>query len=137
MILLDTNVLIALVDARDQWHSAARAHLRRLRDNRLLTTTSVLAETAHCLTHRSARARLRALLELLEVEPCPIPDERLHWADTLSWCERYADHEPDWVDAQLAVLCGHDRRYKVWTYDREFSTLWRRPDGSRIPLAVR
>jgi hypothetical protein len=26
---------------------------------------------------------------------------------------------------------------KVWTYDREFLTLWRRRDGTAIPLATR
>jgi hypothetical protein len=25
---------------------------------------------------------------------------------------------------------------KLWTYDSEFRVVWRRPDGSRIPMAV-
>jgi hypothetical protein len=53
------------------------------------------------------------------------------------WMEKYADHEPDWTDGCLAVLCGRDRSLKVWTCDTEFRSIWRRPDGSTVPLAVR
>jgi predicted nucleic acid-binding protein len=53
------------------------------------------------------------------------------------WLTKYAEHEPDWADACIAVLCGHDKRLKVWTYDREFRTTWRRLDGTVIPMAVR
>ena len=44
----------------------------------------------------------------------------------------YADHEPDWADACLAVLSGRDHDLKVWTYDREFRTTWRRPMEQRF-----
>ena len=36
-----------------------------------------------------------------------------------------------------AVLCGRDKALKVWTYDGEFRTTWRRPDGTAIPLATK
>lgn len=49
---------------------------------------------------------------------------------------RYREHDPDWADAYLAVVAGTDPRFKVWTYDREFRTTWRRPDGTPIPLAM-
>jgi hypothetical protein len=48
----------------------------------------------------------------------------------------YSDHEPDWADGCIAVLSGRNTALKIWTYDREFGTTWRRPDGTRIPLAV-
>jgi hypothetical protein len=37
----------------------------------------------------------------------------------------------------LAVSDSHDKALKVWTYDTEFRTTWRRPDGTAIPLAIR
>ena len=40
------------------------------------------------------------------------------------------------ADAYLAVVSGKRKGSKVWTYDREFRTTWRRPDGTRIPLAA-
>jgi hypothetical protein len=40
------------------------------------------------------------------------------------------------LSVRLAVLSGRDQHLKVWTYDREFRTAWRRPDGTAIPMAV-
>jgi hypothetical protein len=43
-------------------------------------------------------------------------------------------------DAVLTEVCFHserDTRLTVWTYDREFRTTWRRPNGTVIPMAVK
>jgi hypothetical protein len=56
--------------------------------------------------------------------------------DVLDWLARYAEHAPDFADGYLAVVSGVERRWKVWTYEREFRTIWRRTDGTWIPLAV-
>jgi predicted nucleic acid-binding protein len=71
------------------------------------------------------------------MQPVPLTYERDFWLDVLDWLAKYADHEPDWADACLAVLSGRDKELKVWTYDREFRTTWRRPNGTIIPMAVR
>jgi len=47
---------------------------------------------------------------------------------------RTALRDPDWADAYLAVVTGTDQRFRLWTYDREFRTTWRRPNGTPIPL---
>ena len=86
--------------------------------------------------HRSQRQRLRALLHHLSIQPLPVTLERALWLDALDWLAKYADEEPDWADACLAVLSGRDKNLRVWTYDREFRTTWRRPNGTPIPLAV-
>lgn len=82
------------------------------------------------------RERLRAVLYELRIESLPTHDPEFH-ADVFAWLIKYGDHEPDWADGCLAVLCGRDARLKVWTYDLEFQTTWRRPDGKAIPMAVR
>jgi predicted nucleic acid-binding protein len=136
MILLDSNVLIALCEPRDQLHRKAVAHLEVLRRHELATIESVLCETSFGLPHSYQRDRLRDVLSafgisIMHLEPSQMPSE------VLAWLNNYADHEPDWADACIAVHTGADRKLKVWTYDQEFATLWRRPDGSRIPLAAR
>ncbi len=83
------------------------------------------------------RERLRRLLVELPVRPIAVADEGPVWEDAFRWMGRYAQHEPGWADAYLAVLSGRERRVRVWTYDSEFRTTWRRLDGGRIPLAVR
>jgi len=58
-------------------------------------------------------------------------------SDVFDWLDKYGDHDPDWADGCLAVLSGRNPARKIWTYDREFRTTWRRPDGTALPLAVR
>lgn len=76
------------------------------------------------------------LLRELRIRSLAVPDNDGLWAEVFAWLARYAEHEPDFADAHLAALCGRDSHLKVWTYDREFRDMWRRPDGTRIPLAA-
>ena len=63
-------------------------------------------------------------------------DELGLWQEVFDWLDRYSEHDADWTDGYLTVVSGRERRSRVLTYDREFRTIWRRPDGTRIPLAV-
>lgn len=136
MILIDTGPLVALCDARDGKHRLAVKHLESLAANVFGTCDAVLAEACFHLQHGSQRQRLRGLLRQLDVERVLADLDASFWADTMEWIEQYAEHETDWADACLAVLSGGDRRIRVWTYDREFRTVWRRPNGTAIPMAV-
>jgi len=136
MILLDTTPLVALCDARDSYHRLALRHLQTLASARLALCEAVLMEACFLLPHHAQRQRLRAVLETLRIATVPRTDELAFWNDVLDWLLKYADHEPDWADGCLAVLSGRDASVTVWTYDREFRTTWRRPDGSAIPMAV-
>jgi predicted nucleic acid-binding protein len=132
MILVDTNVLVALVDERDRLHSVAKRDLKRLGGSRMGVTSPVLTECFFLLAADYLRRRLAFLLEDLGVAPVEL--EPPWWDDVFDWLSRYAEHEADFADAQLAVLSGRNRAHKVWTYDRDFRSIWRRPDGSKIPL---
>lgn len=136
MILIDTGPLVALCDARDRLHRRAARHLAGLARNEFATCEAVLMEACFHLPHRMQRQRLRALLERLAVRSIGTGDREM-WSEVLDWLVKYADHEPDWADGCIAVLCGRDEKIKVWTYDPEFRTIWRKPDGRAIPLAVR
>jgi predicted nucleic acid-binding protein len=136
MILLDTNALVALVEPRGSLGPRAAADLQRVRARTLLVPTAILAESLHFLRHRAQRARLRAMIDQAMIELHPVNEDRALLDEILDWLEKYAEHAPDFADALLAVLCGRDRRLAVWSYDKDFH-IWRRPDGSRIPLAFR
>lgn len=138
MILIDTTPLVALCDARDGKHRLAVRQLESLAGtDSFAVCDAVLTETCFHLPSGQQRLRLRSLLRDLNVLAVPRPSERESWFDVLGWLAKYADHEPDWADGCLAVLSGRDAAITVWTYDREFRTIWRRPNGTRIPLAVR
>ena len=136
MILIDTGPLVALCDPRDRLHATAAADLRTLIRLPLVTCDAVVAEACFHLPHPVQRARLRALLDRLEVQAAA-PNGRVFRDAVFEWLGQYAEHEPDWADGCLAVLSGDDRQLKVWTYDREFRAVWRRPDGTVIPSAIR
>ena len=137
MILIDTTPLVALCDARDSKHRVALKHLESLATDEFAVCDAVLTEACFHLPHRNQRQRLRALLRELSAQPVPIMYELDFLLEVLDWLTKYADHEPDWADACLATLSGRHKNLKVWTYDREFRTTWRRPKGTAIPLAVR
>jgi predicted nucleic acid-binding protein len=137
VILLDTGPIVALCDPTDALNRRALRDLERLARRPLATIGPVLTEVCALLPHAVQRRRLHRFVSDFNVAAVGVDDERALWLDILGWLERYAEHEPDWVDGGLAVLSGRDRKARVWSYDREFTTIWRRPDGSRIPLAVK
>jgi predicted nucleic acid-binding protein len=137
VILIDTGPLVALCDPRDRLHAAATSQLEALAGRDLRTCEPVLVETCFHLPHAAQRRRLRAIIETFEIRSAPQPPEEGFWTDVFEWLAKYGDHDPDWADGCLAVLSGLDRSAKVWTYDREFRTIWRQPDGSAIPMAVK
>jgi predicted nucleic acid-binding protein len=137
VILVDTTPLVALLDPRDALHARARRDLDRVARRALATCSAVLSEACFLLRHPVQRARLQRLIVELPIRPAAISDEAAVWQEVLAWMSRFGEHRPDWADAYLAVLCGHDRTSRVWTYDSEFRTTWRKPSGERIPLAVR
>jgi predicted nucleic acid-binding protein len=136
MILVDSNVLIALVDESDSLNKRALADLALLGRPPKFVAGPVLVETLYYFDDAHHRGRLLTWLLGLSVQVAST-DSLQTWGEAFAWCEKYADHHPDWADACLAVLSGSEHRFKVWTYDSEFRTTWRRPDGTRIPLAVR
>jgi predicted nucleic acid-binding protein len=123
---------VALVDERDGLAAKAARDLKRLRTGPFASTGTVLGEACFLLPHGYQRKRLRALLDRLAVAIVEVPST--WWDETFDWLDRYAEHEPDLADAQLAVLCSRKPDWRIWTYDREFRTTWRRANGSRLPL---
>ena len=137
MILIDTSPLVALCDPRDSLNKTALKHLSTLAKSGFAICEPVLAEVCFHLPAPSQRLRLQQTLERLHIHSVEVGDVHALWGEIFDWLQKYADHEPDWADAYLAVLCGRDRKHKVWTYDVEFRNIWRKPNGSPIALAVR
>jgi predicted nucleic acid-binding protein len=109
--------------------------LKSLRRGPFATTGPAIGEACFLLPRGFHRQRLRFLMESLDVGFVEMPVA--WWSDVFDWMEQYEEHEPDLADAQLVVLSSKKADYRIWTYDREFRTTWRRLDGSRLPLATR
>ncbi len=137
MILIDTTPLVALCDPRDGLHAKALVDLDRVAKRPLVLCEPVLTEACLLLGHAVHRARLARLIAELRMAPLVVEDDAQLRLDVFRWLGRYAEHQPDWADGYLAVASERIEGARVWTYDAEFRTTWRRPNGTRIPLAVR
>jgi predicted nucleic acid-binding protein len=136
VILLDTAPLVALCDPRDGLNRRALRDLDRLGPTPFVLCVPVLTEACFLLPSRAQRERLRRFLAEFSVAAYRSRDEARLWLEVFTWLERYQEHDPDWADGYLAVVSGSEAAARVWTYDREFRTTWRRLDGTRVPLAV-
>lgn len=132
MILVDTDVLVALVDERDRLHARALRDLGKLKGP-FGVTSAVLSEACFLLEPSYLRDRLALLLERLRAEPVEPPGP--FWPEVFAWLRAYADHVPDFCDALLIALSARSGS-PIWTYDTEFSAVWRLPNGKKVPLAV-
>ena len=132
MILIDTTPLVALCDARDSRHRAALKDLNALASARLGVCEAVLVEACFHLPQRRATSQTSSGTRSVARRRVATHRRPRALADVLGWLSKYADHEPDWADGCLAVLSGRDASLKVWTYDREFRTTWRRPTEPRF-----
>ncbi|MBI4475093.1 MAG: PIN domain-containing protein [Acidobacteria bacterium] len=137
MVLIDTTPLVALCDPADSLNKTAIRHLKVLAKSSLAICEPVLTEAFFSLSTPSQRSRLQRTIEDLNISPVSVEDAQSLWNEVFDWLNKYRDHQPDWADGYLAVLCGRHREFKVWTYDIEFRTLWRKPSGASIPMAVR
>jgi predicted nucleic acid-binding protein len=137
VILIDTNVLVALANPLDPNNTRATEEFEKLRRDDLRLISPVLVESTHILQHPMLRARLHSAMANLDIVPYRMEDENSLWHECFGWLMKYADQSPDITDAFLVILSHFDRKLKVWTYDSEFWTVWRRPDGSPVPLAVK
>jgi hypothetical protein len=92
-----------------------------------------LGEAFFLLSSAHLRARLVALFDqgLFRVEEPAALDELAR--RSFRWLERYAEHRPDLADAWL-VEWSAALNAAVWTFDREFSTVWRTGKGKRVKL---
>ena len=117
-VLLDTGVLVALLDEADPRHAAASRWLSE-RHLDLHTIEAVLTEAAFFIPHH----RRSAVADFVIVA-----NVRMHHCDTAAYrrvgaiLRKYADLRPDWADASLVWLAEETGIHSIATLDvRDFS----------------
>lgn len=116
MIVLDTSIVIAFMNAADADHAVVRDWLRAAAEP-LVTTPLTLAEVDHLVSRHGGSVAARAFRQDLErgayqVEwwPAAVPD-------TLAVAGRYAAIGLGLTDASLVALAGHLPTARVATLD--------------------
>lgn len=112
MILADTGFWIALINARDRYHTHAVEVMESL-DEGLITTWPVVTETCHLLgRHLSTEAQIAfmTVMDSGDVELAVIAQKHIRRLSQLM--QKYRDLPMDLADASLVLLAeelGHGR----------------------------
>jgi len=117
-VLLDTGVVVALLDRSERYHAACVDCLQSLTAP-LVTCEAVIAESCYLLRHLLGAAD--AILENVEAGTFQIPFRLSVSAPHLRRIFRkYRDREVDLADACLVHLAGELRTGDILTLDRDF-----------------
>jgi uncharacterized protein len=118
VILADTGFFLALANARDQNHAAAKAALSRVR-SRLITTWPVMTETCHLLASRLSPGAAGVFVDSAAQGAFDLfALEAAHLPRIAGLMRKYQDLPMDLADASLVLLAEHAGTGKILTTDR-------------------
>jgi hypothetical protein len=134
VIVFDSSVVYALLDARDRRHHECVAWYETVGEE-IATTPLVLAEVDHLAATRAGVRALRAFRADLGAGAYIVE----WWADAVSECvalaERYADLGLSLADASLVALAARVETTRIATLDeRHFRTVRPVSGGSAFRL---
>lgn len=116
MIVLDTSVLYALVDAADRRHREAVDWYRNTTDE-LVTTPLVLAEADHLIGTRGGKRALRAYRADIRAGAYLVEWWPSAAAEAAVIADRYADLGLGLTDASLVALAARVDSVAIATFD--------------------
>ncbi len=115
--LIDTGVILALLDRDDEWHSACRQAFNAT-PLPLLTSEAVLSEAFHLTSRDLGDIRgLWTLLSAGSVRLAAIPHEELPEVHALM--TKYRDRPMDFADATLVHLAARESLSLILTIDHD------------------
>ena len=116
MIVVDTSIIVAYMNASDNHHEVVSTWLDGADDD-LATTPLIIAEVDHLVGARGGPAALRALRADLAAGAYLVDWWPTAIASTVSVAERYADTSLGLADASLVALAEHLGTINVATLD--------------------
>lgn len=131
-VLLDTGPLVALLDARDQWHARCALAFPAL-VHRCVTSESVVAEACH-LALRGAGTALPPLEFLLQARIPILGLETGGHRRAATLMRRYVKLPMDYADATLVALAEALSLSTVLTTDRRGFAAYRAAGGRAFSL---
>ncbi len=116
MIVLDTSVVLALMDGRDDDHERVWKWMEGVSDE-LCTTPLVLAELDHMVPRKGGSAAARALREDFESGAYSVEWWRSALHETIATARLYESFDLGLTDASLIALAAHLETTRVATLD--------------------
>ncbi|MEO1447294.1 MAG: PIN domain-containing protein [Cyanobacteria bacterium J06635_11] len=132
-VIVDTSILIAIIDQRDQYHDWAREQLGESSPP-LLTCEAVISETWFLL--RRVRNGREALLLLLEQERVSVEfNLSAEQVPVIALMRRYRSVPASVADAELVRMAELHPNSSVFTLDSDFQ-IYRKNRDTPIPLLM-
>jgi len=133
-VVIDTNVLVALVDSRDKWHVQARAILDALEayDAHVMYLDCVLNETIGVLARRSEeQKRVGEFAGLLQAALRQAPETSIIWASLETYrlygeiiaLVKQTQGALNFHDALIALLCREWETALLPSFDKDFDSI--------------
>ena len=131
-VLLDTGPLVAVLDARDQWHSRCVGAWPALIE-RCITTEAVITEACHLALRGGGTAH--GPLDFILTAGIPtLVLETAGQRRAAALMRRYASLPMDYADATLVAVAEALEVTTVFTLDRRGFAAYRPPRGQRFAL---
>jgi predicted nucleic acid-binding protein len=121
--LLDTGVLVALLDRSERNHERCVEDLRSF-SGELLTTEPVLTEALYLLGP-SMKAQKACIEFVLKGGATLVPQSAASLSRSMTLMEKYHDVPMDFADATLVVLAEETGTDEVFTLDRRGFSAYR------------
>ena len=133
-LVLDTGVILAMLDANDQDHARCAQLVSDAREE-LIVPAPVLVELDHLLESRRQSSVWLAFAERVATGGYSIyqTDAEL-LVDSARLQSQYADLRLGFVDACVFVICARMEERKVATLDRRHFSVLRTEDGGVLHL---
>lgn len=134
-VLLDTGVIVALLDRSERWHEASAGVVGDLTQP-LVTCEAVIAEACYLMRH--VHGAPEAILENVEKRVFQIPFSATRSAGPVRRIFRkYRDQGVDFADACLIRLAEEADTGQILTLDADFRVFrWRRNRAFELLLPV-
>ncbi len=134
-VLVDTGVIVALLDRSERYHSRCLKAMERL-NRPLVTCEAVIAESCYLL--RRLPGATETVLENVERGVFQIPFQLSRSAAPVrSILRKYRDLAADFADACLIHLADELNTEDILTLDRDFERYrWRRNRVFRLLVAL-
>ncbi len=116
MIVLDTSVVLALMDTRDNQHERVREWMEGVEDE-LCTTPLVLAELDYLVPKQGGSAAARALREDFEDGAYTVEWWHSALRDTIAAARLYESINLGLTDASLIAVAAHLGTTRIATLD--------------------
>lgn len=134
MILTDAKPIVAIIDPDDPYHAVCNAVLRRLSDDRLITTWPCITKAMHWLGRAGGypyQARIWDLYHAAKLfvhQPSPAETDRM-----ARLMAQYHDTPMDLADASLIAAAENLGHRRIFTVDLRFY-FYRLNDGATLEV---